>query len=568
MFINLVIWFYQLFIILPFGFFLLPFLDKRSIRSKYDLSFLILAFLIGITSLTTLTSFLSLFINIGWQVHFFVLVTSVSIWAYLYRSKKIPTFWYQIGYLNKIQLISFGLLFISIFVILFSATTAPENPDTGIYHAQAIRWIETYKAVPGLGNLHSRFAYNSSWLVINALFSLSFLNVQSFHTLPSLLFIVSVIYFYSGVLKVIGGGRKLSDLIKFAFFVASFLLLPKEISSPGTDLPVTLIVWIICSEWIRLIEGVNDNSEGVEYWLAIISLFCTTIKLSSVPILLFVVWVIVNEFKRKKYLPVLVICFAAAIIYAPFIGRNIILSGHLFYPGLKNDPIHVDWGIPSEWVEIEKSTIHRFALLPRVDKNDFATMTWQLQYKKWFYDQIPRHKTMLAFLTLIPLPMLLFLPIKSWRNLLNTHKQILWPLGTMYTGVIFWLITAPTFRFGYGFILSAIVIPSALFINYFISMNKKIILMVFPFISILPTLLILFNAGRGSIHPDTLMKRILVPLDYPKWKTEECNFGNFSTQCAVEWASCWYDPFPCALKGVPNVEMIGNDYSEGFRGIP
>jgi len=36
----------------------------------------------------------------------------------------------------------------------WSNPPAPLSYDTGLYHAQNIRWIETYPLVPGLGNLH------------------------------------------------------------------------------------------------------------------------------------------------------------------------------------------------------------------------------------------------------------------------------------------------------------------------------------------------------------------------------------------------------------------------------
>src|SRR5712664_47799 len=45
-----------------------------------------------------------------------------------------------------------------------------EYYDTGLYGAPAVRWIQTYPAVPGLANLHGRFGYNSSvFLCIAAL---------------------------------------------------------------------------------------------------------------------------------------------------------------------------------------------------------------------------------------------------------------------------------------------------------------------------------------------------------------------------------------------------------------
>ena len=54
--------------------------------------------------------------------------------------------------------------------------------DSGLYHAQAIRWIEEYGVVPGLANLHCRLAYNSSAFVLTALYSMEFLVGQSLHT--------------------------------------------------------------------------------------------------------------------------------------------------------------------------------------------------------------------------------------------------------------------------------------------------------------------------------------------------------------------------------------------------
>ena len=41
--------------------------------------------------------------------------------------------------------------------------------------------IEEYGVVPGLGNLHVRFAYNSSMFALSALYSMKFVLGQSLH---------------------------------------------------------------------------------------------------------------------------------------------------------------------------------------------------------------------------------------------------------------------------------------------------------------------------------------------------------------------------------------------------
>ena len=477
MIITLLLWVYQLFIILPFGFLLLTLGNKREEPAKIHLSSIPLAFLLGLTILTVISSLFSLVINLGWQVHVFVLTAAVIIWIFLVIGKKLPQFKFQFWTNNTLQRFSLVFLLFALGIIILSATTTPENPDTGIYHAQAIRWIETYKAVPGLGNLHERFAYNSSWLVINALFSLSFLKLQSFHILPSLLFLITTLYFFNGLFSIAGGSKKVSDYIKAAFFIAMFLLLQPEISSPGTDMPVTLTIWFIIVEWVKQIEEPQVQDQNSTLWLAILAIYCATIKLSSAPILLLVLWVLISEFRKKHFSIIWKIVLGGLLIFTPFIGRNIILSGHLFYPGFSFDPVHVDWGIPQNQVEDEKNVIHWFALLPREQREVFQEMTWQQQYKAWFFNQIPRHKAMLIVMVLIPVVEILLLSISKWRKWLKDNLSLLYPIFTVYAGVVFWLISAPTFRFGYGFILSAISLTGLPLLLFFSQMHGRLLLL-------------------------------------------------------------------------------------------
>lgn len=563
----ILLWIYQLLVILPWGVMLLSIFPVKDHNNK-GISFYTLAFIIGCASLTTLASIFSLFINIGWQVHLILLTCSLVLWFLLYRKNLLPHPQINLWPKNVLQRTSLLLILLAAGITILAASTAPENADTGIYHAQAIRWIETYKAVPGLGNLHERFAYNSSWLVLNALFSLSFLKIQSFHLLPSLLFLVSMIYFFSGIFAVAGGSRKISDLAKSAFFIASLLLLQAEISSPGTDMPVTLILWILSTEWIRCIENADPADHVPEIWLAVIAFYCITIKLSSAPILILAVWVLIRELKKKQILrSFLFLVIAAVVLITPFVGRNIILSGHLVYPGFSWDPIRVDWAIPQWQVENEKEIIHWFAMLPRVSKEKFAEMTWQLQYKKWWIDQLPRHKAMLAALILLPGFSLLALGLKKWRSFIKPNMAIIWPAIAMYAGVIFWLISAPVFRFGYGFILSAIVLTGVPIISFLLSLHPRFIVYA-SVLLMLVTLAVGGQALKESVHPKTLLSRALLPQDYPVWKTETCEFGNFEIKCQTEWDSCWYSPFPCAMRGYPEVIMRGDDFEDGFMVKP
>lgn len=63
----------------------------------------------------------------------------------------------------------------------YFASRGLQHTDTGIYHAQAIRWYEEYGLVKGLGNLQQHFAYNSAYLAYAAAFSMKWLVGQSLH---------------------------------------------------------------------------------------------------------------------------------------------------------------------------------------------------------------------------------------------------------------------------------------------------------------------------------------------------------------------------------------------------
>lgn len=92
----------------------------------------------------------------------------------------------------------FGFILVTCW-IASRAMIPPTNYDSGLYHLSAIRWINEYPIVPGLGNLHGRLAFNSSFFTYVAALNLypyfgngrsianSFLMLLTFATLSELL---------------------------------------------------------------------------------------------------------------------------------------------------------------------------------------------------------------------------------------------------------------------------------------------------------------------------------------------------------------------------------------------
>ncbi len=310
MLITLLLWAY----LLPLGWLygrLTLYLLAKTFRLGDEITSFALTWLAGMAAISTLATTLSLFIKLALAAQLIVLAGGLLIVIWQWRTKRLrlslPS-WHPLGYVLA------ALLFLTVIEI---STHTPGNPDTGLYHAQTIRWIETFPVVPGLGNLHSRLAYNSSWLTLNALFSFAFLGGQSYHSLPGLIVLITCAQLLHRGLRLLPTYMLFAPLVKggmsrqrqgglpplkpysspasylrLLLIPLAFFLLASELSSPGTDLPAVMLSWLVFSEWLALIEEKQNTSSILPILLVLLILWAITIKLSTLPLLLaaFFLW--------------------------------------------------------------------------------------------------------------------------------------------------------------------------------------------------------------------------------------------------------------------------------------
>jgi hypothetical protein len=225
-----------------------------------------------------------------------------------------------------------------------------------------------------------------------------------------------------------------------------------------------------------------------------------------------------------------------------------------------------DWRVPAYWLTEDTKTIHWFAALPHIDQAEFYKMTPSQWIPIWFGNLLPRHKAILLAIIFLPVLILCLTPIKKWRQFIVAQMYFLFPFAISMIGVIFWFLAAPTFRFGYGFLLGAVVLGLSLLLK-FVFDESQWLQSVIKF-AVLPVLLIgIILTSRSIFHFATMNNRFLLPEDYPSWSTVPCKFGNFTILCQAEYDSCWYSAFPCAIIGNENVIMRGTDFRQGFRNL-
>lgn len=123
---------------------------------------------IGIALLASFAECVQLIAPLQWPISLFCFVLAMM---------NILT-WQRIAYIELchrvfgiLQSHRFGIMFfIIVFIFLCLGSMVPMgNYDSGLYHFGTIAWLNEYPIAIGLGNLHSRFAFNQSYFELIAL---------------------------------------------------------------------------------------------------------------------------------------------------------------------------------------------------------------------------------------------------------------------------------------------------------------------------------------------------------------------------------------------------------------
>ncbi len=551
MLITLLIWLYMLALCWVYGQFFLNLICKLTgTAEKPEGGWL--AVVAGLVLLTTISSYTSLFSPIGLWINLILLAGALILLlthqVRLPRSDRRTTF----------RDLSLAVLALAVLIVLENATHRPDNPDTVIYHAQAIRWIETYPAVPGLGNLHGRLAFNSAWFLSNALFSFAFLGGQSFHLTGSLLFLVFLLYCWPGFQTVLHGEFSLSALLKTALIPLSFTLLGAEISSPGTDLPASLLIWLVMILWV---EDSEKPRPSLPFLMVIFSVFAVTVKLSALPILLLVLILFIRAWVRGERKNLTLLATSSAGIMLPFLMRNVILSGYLIYPYPAIDIFTFDWKVPAARALQERQAILAWGRLPRMNAADVLSMPFTKWFPLWLEKQTLNRRIMLFVSLLSPAGAL---PLAWFKR---TSRTALLGWLVMYLGVWFWLLSAPDFRFGVGFVIPACLLGTLPWLLEALSRSAKWARL-FSIAALILTGVFLGLTLVNSVELRSLPARLLLPADYQRIPTQGCDLANGSVFCAKALDACSYQDFPCIPAPRPWVQMRSLDLQTGFRSLP
>ena len=489
---------------------------------------------------------------------------------------------------------------------LFSVGTARGymHFDSDLYHAQSIHWIEAYGVVKGLANLHNRLGYNSALFPLSALFSFHWLpgaDGQSFHVvngfLASLLCMECLKVFRMFCSASSAAARTcLPDAGQdgddspavFAAAGAEFVCVMglyylfsafDEIVAPSSDCIMVLLTFYIVIRYLCCLSrmrGMPDfgtdtcakavqhetDEDGGTFELALLSLLCVfnvSVKLSAAGLVLLAVLPAWNLLKKKDFANTALFLCAGMVIIAPYLIRNVILSGYLVYPFPSVDLFACDWKVPYGAALSDAREIRAWGKgLMDVAMAEAPMKIW---WSSWWWSLAKVDKALLVVSVSCFLPALL----AGAANRSCAETSVLLSLGAAF---LFWLRSAPLIRYGCVFVYCLSAYEAALLCVW---LRKKVGIPARPAKTAFFVFLVLFMTYKTVVTGQEQLRMDLRPYllrqqDYGQYEVQGYTIDNIVIMCPTEGNQCGYSAFPSSPTDRSGyIELRGDRLEDGFR---
>jgi hypothetical protein len=341
----------------------------------------------------------------------------------------------------------------ALLLVYLSAAACRESNhgDTGIYHMQAIRWIAEYPVPLGLANLHPRLGFNSSWFAAAAALELPLLAGRACFLISGLLIFFYGLLLIGAVRSVLAGRITLANVFALlSVYPWAKTISSGHIASASPDLAVTLLTLLVT--YLIVVAYEKGAHAAPVLWLAaLFSVFACTVKLSALPLgvgaLAIAGWNLRAAEQRGLLLRLAGVTSLFALVW---FARGVCLTGTALFPSSAGCIFNFNWSMPRETVLRYENLVRSWARQPDGDiasvlnSWDWLTPWWERTLGD---DQI-RGVLIFGGVGVLLLVVSVFKPRRV------PAAPILVPLLLAGTGIVFWFLTAPDPRFGYGFLFA------------------------------------------------------------------------------------------------------------------
>ncbi len=397
----------------------------------------------GIAAITLYAGFFSILYKVGMIAHLGLLAAAAiigygnrkEIKELLIKGKKLCFSWEGFFF------------FCFILLIAFFTSRGTFHTDTNIYHAQNIRLYEEYGLIRGMANLQLHYGYNSLYLAFAAIMSLGWLLPWSLHTTTGFVEVVLCLY----ALHRLKGFKEHRGHMEDAGCVCILFYALVNITgsmSPATDYPTMFLSIYMITAWLRGMEKKAHYS--VYALLSVFAVFLGTMKLSAISMALVVIYPAWFLLKEKKWRDIAIYMGLGVITLAPYLIRNVLLSGWLIYPFEAIDLFNVDWKVPLEYLLVDAYQIKVWGrCLYDISLIDMPFGEW---LPIWWESQ-ERYAQMLLYGNILGLILSGLNLVYKWVKRIPVRGELVVLYAGMLASAAMWFMMAPFIRYGLAFLL-------------------------------------------------------------------------------------------------------------------
>jgi len=509
----------------------------------------------GLVAVTVYAELFSLLYKVGAVANGILLAVCAVVLFLLHRQirRSLGDWWRETSRIKKVLLPILFLLW------AYFSSRGYMAYDSDLYHAQSIRWMEEYGVVPGLGNLHERFAYNSAAFAVNALYSMKWLLGRSLHTASGFFALL-----LSATALELGRTwkEKKLRLADYAMIGAVYYLVTiwDEVTAPSSDYLIMCTLFFIVIKWLLCLE--RDSSAAGEKLvpyglLCVAGVYALTLKLTAGLILLLVIKPAVSLIRGKRWREILLYLGLGLLVCLPWMARTVVISGWLLYPFPALDLFSVDWKMPAGPIAVDAAQIKTWGrALYDARLVDLPMHQW---VPGWFSTTL---SGMEKLLILGDLACILLFVIYAVFSLVKKRKEnldVLLVLATVISSYAFWQYSAPILRYGYAYVLLVDLLMAGVILQ---KLRRQ---------RILYALICLYGGYKLVMMGDYIRGNYLVDAyiwqqDYGSYEVVSYELGGITFYAPAMGDRAGYDYFPAAPTQ-PEIELRGEGLKDGFRPV-
>lgn len=392
----------------------------------------------GVLIIASLTELSNYFWPIDWKISALtILIGSIGAFSNL---KSINEYWdrtafiAQAGYGRVWKL----LILIAIFTYCSKTLYIPLAGDNMLYHFNTIKWINEYPIIPGLGNLHSRLAFNQIYFEIIALANFYPYWMHGIGTINFFFLTLTIVT----VLQISKTEIPHAQILTIGFLLAA-LRYSDSLPTSNSNYFISLLQVSISALTLLVLYSRNEKFKSLYFIFLWVCAFSVMAKFSSAVFASLSVLITLptaySKLKKERLWLLFALVFSAAM-YIIHALRGYILSGYPLYPSTLGGVDSFEWSMPIQEVIAEYQWVLSWSRAPglhpeQVLKNNDWINAWLINFPLYYW-----------VIFSLSTACMIALAIKVLTKKPQENKKILLiipPIGS----IVFWFFTAPSVGF-------------------------------------------------------------------------------------------------------------------------